>query len=367
MLEEMKNLIYAKTENDDLRERTLDPKFIIMLSIFITAAAVFFDNPANSINFRVFVYQNAVRLNLRPPLIMISAMFLGPFWGAVIGGLIDIISYYVWNSNLDYVFLITITSILRGFASGYIFNNYFKKFSLRSVVYSIALPHYIISGILIPLILYFEFSIPFFNNFRIRSTILAFTIPIYIIIAYYILSYFKKDRELKLMHKKLQEMVKYDDLTGLYNKKEFITYLNKMIAFARRQERKLSLLMVDLDHFKEFNDNFGHQCGDMVLESVAEVFKKFIRKEDMAARIGGEEFAVLLVDCSLEDAEKLAERLKKEIASLKFDNVDKQITASFGLTNLGANDNGKSFINRSDRALYLAKENGRNRVEEILL
>lgn len=367
MQEKIKDFLYAKTYNPDIRERTLDPKKIILISIFITAAAVFFDNPANSINFKVFVYQDAVRLNLRPPLIMIFAMFVGPFWGAVTGGLIDIASYYTWNSHLDYLFLITATSMLRGFASGYIFNNYFKKFSLKAVVYSIAFPHYLISGILIPLILYFQFAVPFFNNFRIRSTILIFTIPIYILLAYYILNYFKKGRELKSMHKELKELLKHDDLTGLYNKKEFINYLNKMIAYANRQKKDLSLLMIDLDNFKEFNDSYGHQCGDMVLESVAEVFKKFTREEDMAARIGGEEFAVLLIDCSLESAKKLAERLRNEIASLKIDNIDKKVTASFGLSNLGTLDSSKSLITRSDQALYLAKANGKNRVEEILV
>jgi diguanylate cyclase (GGDEF)-like protein len=140
-----------------------------------------------------------------------------------------------------------------------------------------------------------------------------------------------------------------------------------MIAYSNRQKNELSLLMIDLDNFKEFNDSYGHQCGDMVLESVAEVFKKFTREEDMAARIGGEEFAVLLIDCSLESAKKLAERLRNEIASLEFDNIDKKVTASFGLSNLGTLDNSKSLISRSDQALYLAKANGKNRVEEILV
>jgi diguanylate cyclase (GGDEF)-like protein len=87
----------------------------------------------------------------------------------------------------------------------------------------------------------------------------------------------------------------------------------------------------------------------------------------MAARIGGEEFAVLLIDCSLENAKMLAERLRNEIASLAFDNIDRKITASFGLSNLGTLDNSKTLISRSDRALYQAKANGRNRVEKILV
>ncbi len=151
-----------------------------------------------------------------------------------------------------------------------------------------------------------------------------------------------------------------DGLTGLWTKRHFLSQIGELIENARRYGEALSIVMVDVDHFKKVNDVHGHQTGDKVLKGVAEVLKKKIRG-GMAFRYGGEEMAVLLPKAAGSEAAAVAERLRKAIETHKLGGV--KVTASFGVAQLdGAMRGGDDLVERADKALYEAKEGGRNRV-----
>jgi diguanylate cyclase (GGDEF)-like protein len=122
--------------------------------------------------------------------------------------------------------------------------------------------------------------------------------------------------------------------------------------------------MLDIDHFKLVNDTYGHRRGDYALKTLAEVVLKSKRNADVLARIGGEEFIILLPDTGLSDAERLAERVRKNVEDFSFEEIGK-MTVSLGVTEFTQTDNHESILKRVDSALYLAKENGRNRCETL--
>lgn len=158
----------------------------------------------------------------------------------------------------------------------------------------------------------------------------------------------------------LYEAAIHDEKTGLYNNKFFETVLDMEIEKAKRKEQKLSLFMIDIDFFKKVNSDYGHMKADELLERVAYVVKKQIRKSDIAARFGGEEFIVLLPETALNKAKVLTSRLRIKINS---DKILKKynITVSGGLTQFKEKDNKKRFKERVDKALYKSKNSGRNK------
>lgn len=155
-----------------------------------------------------------------------------------------------------------------------------------------------------------------------------------------------------------------DEKTGLYNNKFFETVLEMEMEKAKRGNEKLSLMILDIDHFKIINDTYGHLKADEMLAQLAKVVKKCIRKSDIAARFGGEEFFILLPDTSLEKAKKLSARLKKAIHGDKMLKRYK-LTVSGGITQYKPRDNKFKFKDRSDKALYKAKEGGRDKFESL--
>jgi len=155
----------------------------------------------------------------------------------------------------------------------------------------------------------------------------------------------------------------HDPLTGVCNRGSFHQAIRRDIQLARRKERPLSLIVVDLDHFKRINDRFGHSMGDRVLQKTTEVMEKAIRGSDMLFRYGGEEFVILLSDTTLDGAKLLAERLRESIAAIdRIDGIEVPVSASLGIAELNADDDEGSLFDRADSALYLAKKKGRNRV-----
>ena len=171
--------------------------------------------------------------------------------------------------------------------------------------------------------------------------------------------------------KKLRDMLKLhattDYLTGLNNRRYFTSRLEEELSRIKRdKKRTTALMMFDLDHFKLINDSLGHLMGDAVLKRFAEVLKKNLRKTDIAGRIGGEEFAMVLPDTDLEKAAVLANRIREEVIdqTTTVEGEYAHLTVSIGLTLLTYDDFGfESAFARADSALYLAKKNGRNRVE----
>jgi diguanylate cyclase len=158
-----------------------------------------------------------------------------------------------------------------------------------------------------------------------------------------------------------------DPLTKIFNRKCFDEGLVKAIEEAVSNGEPLSLVMLDIDHFKAFNDVFGHQTGDQVLRLVAMTLKSNTKNRDLAARYGGEEFAAILPSTDLNSATALCESVRKAIHAkelLKRSTNEKlgRITASFGVASLQPTDTAASFIERADRCLYAAKHAGRNKV-----
>lgn len=153
-----------------------------------------------------------------------------------------------------------------------------------------------------------------------------------------------------------------DPLTGIFNKGYLDEYLEYEIARAVRKQTAFSLIMFDIDHFKLVNDTYGHRRGDYALKSLADVVRKSKRNADVLARVGGEEFIVLLPDTKLIDATQLAERIRKNVEDFAFEEIGK-MTISLGVTEFNQDDNKESILKRVDSALYQAKGNGRNRCE----
>ncbi len=157
-----------------------------------------------------------------------------------------------------------------------------------------------------------------------------------------------------------------DILTGLYNRRYFQEELSRDFAAARRHRRDLSVLMVDLDHFKSFNDTYGHHVGDAVLVAVSQVLMGAVRLADAVARYGGEEFIVNLPDTDLKGAIVVAERIRKGVQELKFEEGIRPITVSVGVASIQAQDDRiAELIERADQALFNAKAKGRDRVEAL--
>jgi diguanylate cyclase (GGDEF)-like protein len=155
-----------------------------------------------------------------------------------------------------------------------------------------------------------------------------------------------------------------DPLTGIYNRRYLELYMEKIIPLSEKQEQTLTLIMFDVDHFKKINDTYGHHAGDMVLKKIVRVIKGVIRSSDVFVRIGGEEFIILLPNCSLGHGIILAERIRKTVENTKFIYKGRRlfVTISIGVTEYTEGQDLKKFLEKADRALYQAKEMGRNKV-----
>ena len=173
-------------------------------------------------------------------------------------------------------------------------------------------------------------------------------------------------RQWRRREKKIETLSQTDSLTNVYNRRyttDFITQLNK------KDNRNYAMIILDLDYFKKVNDDYGHDVGDEVLRQVAKVLQRITREQDIAGRLGGEEFVLILPDLQLSDAMMIAERCRKEIENLSIELEDGQslkITASFGIA-ISADDMRMDDVSRlADKALYLSKQKGRNTVSHYL-
>ncbi len=170
------------------------------------------------------------------------------------------------------------------------------------------------------------------------------------------------------LHQQTRALSITDALTGLYNRRHFNERYAAEFMRAARYQRPLSVLLIDIDHFKKFNDEHGHLVGDKVLKLTAKVLEESIRKVDLLARFGGEEFVVVLPEIDKEHARQAAEKLRRAIELTHFPKEESQplghITASFGLASFSEDaSEGDALLKLADQALYEAKANGRNRVE----
>ncbi|MDH5493260.1 MAG: diguanylate cyclase [Myxococcales bacterium] len=165
-------------------------------------------------------------------------------------------------------------------------------------------------------------------------------------------------------HETIYRMTIVDGLTGVNNKRFLLEALEKEISRARRHARALSLLMFDIDHFKNINDSFGHLAGDFVLKDFAQLVKGRLRPDDVLGRYGGEEFAVMLPETPLDGACKIAEELREMVATHLFDFEQEKITVtvSVGVAQIEEGWDILRFIKEADEKLYVAKRGGRNKV-----
>jgi diguanylate cyclase (GGDEF)-like protein len=168
-------------------------------------------------------------------------------------------------------------------------------------------------------------------------------------------------------NRQLQEIANRDGLTALYNHRYFHEQLAKDFSRAQRYQQPLSCVLFDIDHFKLFNDTYGHQTGDVILKTMGELILSSLREGDLSARYGGEEFALILYYTSSKGAFDVAERLRRIVKGYEFYKVGDplHITISAGISTFPHSmiDEPGKLIECADKALYAAKQNGRNRVE----
>jgi diguanylate cyclase (GGDEF)-like protein len=221
-----------------------------------------------------------------------------------------------------------------------------------------------IASILLPATIYFLFSgssmfvgmavgaILFFTSSVRASRFLGVTLN----------QNFLMTRQLDASRRQAERLANTDDLTGLYTRRAFYELGKVLSNSSRRSAEPVSMIVMDIDNFKEINDSFGHAAGDTALKQVGKIFKERLRRSDISGRIGGEEFAVLLPGSSIEQSVQLAEQLRKQIEELTIPAEEKniKITASFGVAS-GVDDL-DTLGNHADKAMYQSKQSGRNAV-----
>jgi len=166
---------------------------------------------------------------------------------------------------------------------------------------------------------------------------------------------------LEKKNQELEQLSKTDSLTQLFNRTTVENHVHELIENSRRYGRPFSVVLLDIDHFKRVNDEFGHNVGDEVLRKVAAILAHRVRTTDLVGRWGGEEFLIVCAEVELGPAAELAEALRTLIETTSF-GLPTQITASFGAAQYAPGEQIQSLISRADRQLYVAKERGRNRV-----
>lgn len=164
--------------------------------------------------------------------------------------------------------------------------------------------------------------------------------------------------------RKLEVMASTDKLTGAANRQVFEEYFHQALDKANLSQTPISVLLVDIDHFKKVNDSYGHSIGDLVLKTVTNLLRSQLKQQDILCRWGGEEFLVLLPEMDLSHAAELAERFRDSISQreLKVNGVHIAITVSIGVAEYQKLEPAEDLIKRADLALYQAKEAGRNQV-----
>jgi diguanylate cyclase (GGDEF)-like protein len=173
-----------------------------------------------------------------------------------------------------------------------------------------------------------------------------------------------RTNELKFANEKLQKLSETDPLTGLLNRRGFENSFQRLILLHQKSKEPLSILLIDIDHFKKFNDKYGHNAGDSTLQTVSQTLTSCVREQDIVARWGGEEFVLALPNLNIKKAEETANRLRLAIANQELDceGIPVAITATIGISSFNAEeDNLAVWIKAADDALYEGKEKGRNR------
>lgn len=170
---------------------------------------------------------------------------------------------------------------------------------------------------------------------------------------------------IRYYQRKLEQLAATDKLTGLFNRQAFDALLEQTLKDVQREEYPLSIVILDLDNFKSINDQYGHVSGDVVISAVAELLRSKLRQNDIVARWGGEEFMLLLRDCPLDEAARLAEEIRASVAKAEIPLASGalHVTVSAGVSEYYPGETANAFFIRADAALYRAKEAGRNQIQ----
>ena len=195
----------------------------------------------------------------------------------------------------------------------------------------------------------------------IRKTLYTnLTISLVVTLVVLLLTHFALAR----YQQRMEQLAAVDKLTGLLNRQAFAIFIDKLVAEYRREPRPASVLLVDIDHFKNFNDRYGHLAGDHVLQGVTQRLQHGLRESDIAVRWGGEEFLLVLRRCDLAEAQRIAENLRQAVQQKAFDIAGQalEVTISIGVAEYDGIELPDQWINRADTGLYAAKNSGRNRV-----
>jgi two-component system cell cycle response regulator len=174
----------------------------------------------------------------------------------------------------------------------------------------------------------------------------------------------KMNVELTTSNKELKIIARFDMLSGLLNRMSLFDQIDKEIERAIRSGTTLTGIMLDIDHFKNINDNFGHQVGDMVIKALGDMLRKSLRKYDYAGRYGGEEFYMVLTSANLQQGFIIGERFRRELEEHPISCAGKEVhvTVSMGIAQYRLGESRDSWIQRADKAMYKAKKLGRNRI-----
>ncbi len=164
-----------------------------------------------------------------------------------------------------------------------------------------------------------------------------------------------------LVRKNLEIHSRIDPLTGIFNRNVYNEEVYLEIERGKRYGYKFSLLLLDIDHFKQINDRYGHDVGDEILKKVTALIASSIRKSDLFCRIGGEEFAIIATEAEIDNAQMLAEKIRKNVEESDF-GIKRTVTISIGIAEWRTQDSKESIFKRADEALYASKEKGRNTV-----
>ncbi|WP_064093958.1 diguanylate cyclase [Rossellomorea aquimaris] len=284
------------------------------------------------------------------PVILVA--YYGGFLPTIVSAIVITIGRFFIAVNFSsYValFMMLMISIGAGFIVRFIRISPWKKWTILLVysqmIFSIAL--YIVVD---------DYSLVLdFAVFHIISTLIGGYLT------FYFVNYIRKTSE---RYYKYKENSQRDSLTGLYNVRSFDRYYNDMISVARTEKETCAICLIDVDHFKQINDTHGHSAGDEVLKQLAKVLTGLTRSGDTLSRNGGEEFSLLLPDCSVEQAKEIATRVREAVYHHSFVLPDKkkiQLTVSIGVSVYnGGKEKHDSMFQQADDALYRAKRNGRN-------
>lgn len=280
-------------------------------------------------------------------------------------------AYFTYFYPSTIVRIVLLSGLLSIISFGSALAFYYRKKEEDSLIYKFAGGTYAVFGILMIMRAVLTFSFSNITDLYAPDWIQSTTFLIFVIFSiiwthnYLMLNNERLHQELAQIQSKLQQQATTDFLTGLKNNRYFFEIGNNEIQRSNRFDNSLSVIMFDIDHFKSVNDNYGHSSGDVVLKTIAELCKNNLRSIDTVARLGGEEFAILLPHTDLRDAKAVAEYLRVFIEKQEVENLSKKIkvTASFGVAELIDGDvEIKDLLDRADTALYQAKYNGRNLV-----